>query len=405
MSHKGVIRGLSLLGVVGALAGCSGPETGDTAQAAVGQVESAAVVSTITEGDYVIRSVRTNKCIDVASSSTADGAKVQQWDCNGTNAQKFHISPTSGGFYKIINVNSGKALDIEGVSTAENAVLHQWTYVGGANQQFQFINRGGVQFSFHPRHTGMAMDLSWGSPDNGTLIVQYPFYPDRDNQRWTFDLVSGGGGGGGTGFAGILTRDTFNTMFPNRNGFYTYDALIAAANTFPGLATTGDTDTRKREVAAFLANASHETGGLVYIEEINQTSSYCDTSWGPPGCTCAPNKKYFGRGPMQLSWNGNYCAAGNALGLPLQANPELLAQDANASWRSGFWFWTTQTGAGSMTAHNAMVNGAGFGETIRTLNGSLECNGRNPAQVKSRVDAYKYFCSLLGVSPGANLEC
>ncbi|WP_254360472.1 RICIN domain-containing protein, partial [Corallococcus exiguus] len=195
MSHKGMIRGLSLLGVVGALAGCSGPEAGDTAQEAVGQVESAAVVSTITEGDYVIRSVRTNKCIDVASSSTADGAKVQQWDCNGTNAQKFHISPTSGGFWKIINVNSGKALDIVGVSTAENAVLHQWTYVDGANQQFQFINRGGVQFSFHPRHTGMAMDLSYGLPDNGTLIVQYPFYADRDNQRWTFDKVSGGGGG------------------------------------------------------------------------------------------------------------------------------------------------------------------------------------------------------------------
>ncbi|NRD44420.1 glycoside hydrolase family 19 protein [Corallococcus exiguus] len=404
MSHKGMIRGLSLLGVVGALAGCSGPEAGDTAQEAVGQVESAAVVSTITEGDYVIRSVRTNKCIDVASSSTADGAKVQQWDCNGTNAQKFHISPTSGGFWKIINVNSGKALDIVGVSTAENAVLHQWTYVDGANQQFQFINRGGVQFSFHPRHTGMAMDLSYGLPDNGTLIVQYPFYADRDNQRWTFDKVSGGGGGGGSGFGGILTRDMFNTMFPGRNGFYTYDALIAAANGFPGLATTGDTDTRKREVAAFLANVSHETGGLVYIEEINK-GDYCDTSWGPPGCSCAPGKRYFGRGPMQLSWNGNYCAAGNALGLPLQSNPDLLAQDANAAWRTGFWFWTTQNGAGSMTAHNAIVNGAGFGETIRTINGSVECYGRNPGQVQSRIDKYLQFCSLLGVSPGTNLGC
>ena len=44
-----------------------------------------------------------------------------------------------------------------------------------------------------------------------------------------------------------------------------------------------------------------------------------------------------------------------------------------------------------MTPHNAMVNGAGFGETIRSINGSLECDGGNPAQVQSRVDAYQRF--------------
>ena len=52
-----------------------------------------------------------------------------------------------------------------------------------------------------------------------------------------------------------------------------------------------------------------------------------------------------------------------------------------------------------------MVNGAGFGQTIRSINGSLECDGRNPAQVQSRVDAYNRFTSILGVSPGSNLYC
>lgn len=58
-----------------------------------------------------------------------------------------------------------------------------------------------------------------------------------------------------------------------------------------------------------------------------------------------------------------------------------------------------------MTAHNAMVNGAGFGETIRSINGSLECNGGNPAQVQSRIDRYRAFVSILGTTPGSNLSC
>lgn len=401
---------LAGLGLLLVSSGCV--VAGDESDEDSDQIENAAVVSSISEGDFVIHSAMTGKCIDISGANTVDGGKVQEWDCNGTNAQRFHVAPTSNGYFKIINVNSNKGLDITGVSTAANAQVQQWSYGGGGNQQFKFVARGNNQFSIHARHTDMAIDLFWGSPNNGTILVQYP-YTGGANQRWTFDQVGGAqppppppppGGGNGSGFGGILSQQVFNTMFPNRSGFYTYDALIAAAATFPGLATTGDTDTRKREVAAFLANVSHETGGLVYVEEIAK-ATYCDTSWGPPGCGCAPGKQYFGRGPMQLSWNGNYCAAGNALGLPLQSNPELLSQDPTAAWRTGFWFWTTQTGAGSMTAHNAIINGAGFGQTIRTINGSLECDGHNPGQVQSRIDAYLKFTGLLGVSPGGNLGC
>ncbi|ATB43570.1 endo-1,4-beta-xylanase [Cystobacter fuscus] len=403
MFYKPTYRGMALLGVLGGLSGCTVDEVASTEK--LSQLESAAIVSSISEGDYVIRSVMTNKCIDVASSSTEDGAKVQQWDCNGTNAQKFHISPTSDGYFKIINVNSNKGLDIKEVSTAQNAQLHQWSYVGGGNQQFKFVGRGNSQFSMHVRHTDMAIDLYWGSADNGTQYVQYP-YTGTANQLYTFDKVDGGTTPPptGTGIAAILSEATFNSMFPGRNGFYTYSALVAAANTFPGFATTGDTDTRKREVAAFLANIAHETGGLVYIEEINK-SVMCDTSWGPPGCGCAAGKMYYGRGPIQLSWNGNYCAAGNALGVDLKNDPDRVARDATIAWRTGLWFWMTQAGAGYRPAHDSMVNNLGFGETIRTINGALECNGKNPAQVQSRVNNYLNFTGKLGVNPGGNTGC
>jgi hypothetical protein len=58
-----------------------------------------------------------------------------------------------------------------------------------------------------------------------------------------------------------------------------------------------------------------------------------------------------------------------------------------------------------MTPHDAMVNSAGFRETIRSINGAVECGGKNPAQVQSRVDNYQRFTTLLGVPAGDNLSC
>ncbi|SFK85601.1 Chitinase class I [Streptosporangium canum] len=72
---------------------------------------------------------------------------------------------------------------------------------------------------------------------------------------------------------------------------------------------------------------------------------------------------------------------------------------------TGVWYWMTQNGPGTMTSHNAIVNGAGFGETIRSINGRLECDGGNPRQVQSRINAYQRFAQILRVAPGDNLGC
>ena len=202
-----------------------------------------------------------------------------------------------------------------------------------------------------------------------------------------------------------VSQAQFNQFFPNRNSFYTYSGLVAALSAYPGFANSGSETVQKREAAAFLANVSHETGGLVHIVEQNTANypHYCDTSQ-PYGCP-AGNDQYYGRGPIQLSWNFNYKAAGDALGIDLLRNPGLVQTDSAIAWKTGLWYWNTQNGPGTMTPHAAIVNGAGFGETIRSINGSIECNGGNPAQVQSRIDTYLRFTSALGVDPGGNLYC
>ncbi|MFH0241069.1 glycoside hydrolase family 19 protein [Streptomyces sp. HK10] len=203
----------------------------------------------------------------------------------------------------------------------------------------------------------------------------------------------------------VVGEAQFNQMFPNRNPFYTYQGLQAALSAYPAFAGTGGDTVRKREAAAFLANVGHETGGLVHIVEQNTANHphYCD-SGQPYGCP-AGQAAYYGRGPIQLSWNFNYKAAGDALGIDLLRDPHLVERDAAVAWKTALWYWNTQSGPGTMTPHDAMVGGHGFGETIRSINGSLECGGRNPAQVQSRIDNYRRFVQTLGTTPGDNLTC
>ncbi|MFF0480285.1 glycoside hydrolase family 19 protein [Streptomyces sp. NPDC004779] len=222
---------------------------------------------------------------------------------------------------------------------------------------------------------------------------------------WRDEGACGGGGGNPDPSGFVVTEAQFNQMFPNRNPFYTYAGLVTATKKYPAFAGTGSDTVKKQEAAAFLANVAHETGGLVHIVEQNTANypHYCDRSQSY-GCP-AGQAAYYGRGPIQLSWNFNYKAAGDALGIDLLNNPWRVEREPDIAMMTGLWYWNTQNGPGTMTAHNAMVNGAGFGQTIWAINGSLECNGRNPAQVQSRVTKYQQFTQILGVPAGANLSC
>jgi chitosanase len=71
------------------------------------------------------------KCMDVSGASTANGAKVQLYDCNGTNAQKW---TATGG--QLVNTGSGKCLDATGNSSANGTQLQIWTCSGAANQKW-----------------------------------------------------------------------------------------------------------------------------------------------------------------------------------------------------------------------------------------------------------------------------
>lgn len=67
--------------------------------------------------------------------------------------------------------------------------------------------------------------------------------------------------GSTSGVGSILSSSMFDTFFPNRNSFYTYDSFTSAAGAYSSFGTSGSSDDQKREVAAFCAHVKQETGG------------------------------------------------------------------------------------------------------------------------------------------------
>ncbi|XP_022874844.1 endochitinase EP3-like [Olea europaea var. sylvestris] len=208
--------------------------------------------------------------------------------------------------------------------------------------------------------------------------------------------------GNGGSVANIVTDAFFNGIANQAagncagKGFYTRAAFLEAARAYPKFGTVGSADDSKREIAAFFAHVTHETGHFCYIEEINgRSKDYCDEN--NKEYPCVPGQGYYGRGPLQLSWNYNYGPAGKSIGFDGLRNPGTVATDRVVSFKAAFWFWMNQ-------CHNIITSGQGFGATIRAIN-SMECSGGNSGAVNARVGYYTDYCNKLQVNPGNNLRC
>jgi len=122
----------------------------------------------------------------------------------------------------------------------------------------------------------------------------------------------------------------------------------------------------KLRIAAFIAQVGHESGQLRYVREIwgptAQQAGYegrADLGNTVPG----DGSKYRGRGLIQITGRANCAACGEALGLDLISNPELLEQPQYAAM-SAAWFWSTK-------GLNTLADQGDFVKITRRINGGL----------------------------------
>ncbi|MBE9583402.1 hypothetical protein IM792_02995 [Mucilaginibacter sp. JRF] len=279
--------------------------------------------------------------------------------------------------------------------------------------------------------------------------------------------------------AAIISEQQFNTLFPNRDKFYTYKAFIQAINEMAGVKIkitkrayqalqmvrtdkkTGkstvvrqdegfnedwarskpdsvyyidygqfchetDANINKRELAAFFAHIAHETrhgvngkfdDGLMLKTEADTSQPYVVANDEYPPVA---GKKYYGRGPLQLSYNGNYgyashCIFGNKE--TLLNKPELIEQNAVLAFKTAIYFWMTPQSS-KPSAHDAITGKwqptaaekakgrvPGFGSTINIINGAVECGkGDDLQNMQDRIGFYQHFLKQLGATDN-NCAC
>ncbi|MCV2419082.1 chitinase [Paucibacter sp. DJ2R-2] len=207
----------------------------------------------------------------------------------------------------------------------------------------------------------------------------------------------------------LLSQAQFEQLFPERIAFYTYEGFAQAVRQTPAFAARGSEQQKRQEMAAFLGQIAHESDQLKAQREYRRANwdKYCREQL--PGERCAPGQQYYGRGPIQLSWNYQYKAAGEALGLDLWADPDRVARDSTVAWQTALWYWTTQPGVAPQSSHEAMLAGKGFGATTRAINGVIECDqGADPDTLRKlnrRIDFYRRASSLLEVPLSEPLGC
>ncbi len=134
-------------------------------------------------GRYTVVSLNSGKCLDVAAASTADGANVQQYSCNGTGAQAFDLS-VEGKYYHLVNANSGKSVDVLGSGTADGTNVDQWTTYPADNQRFTFTSLGSGEYAIVGKGSGKCIDVA-GQSTADSANVDIWTCSGQANQSWS----------------------------------------------------------------------------------------------------------------------------------------------------------------------------------------------------------------------------
>lgn len=136
------------------------------------------------------------KCMAVVNNSMSNGAKVQQWTCQPSNAAMYwSVIPVDNGAYYLIrnylSVLNGNPLCLDlpspnyPVFPPKGTQLALYSCLGTPNQGWRAEGSSAVgNFILKNMGTGMLVTVAGGSHADGAAIDQWP-HASQPNQSWS----------------------------------------------------------------------------------------------------------------------------------------------------------------------------------------------------------------------------
>lgn len=154
---------------------------------------SVVTVTHMGNGYYKLVMKNSGKAIDVSGGGTANGTNVQQYNDNGSDAQRWVIKDAGDGYYYIISKCSNKALDIDSGTMDDYRNVQVWQEGQGAHQKWKFLAWGGstgktiaegrYKVAAYLNNT-RCLDVDAGGTANSTNVQIW------DNANWSSKVIA-----------------------------------------------------------------------------------------------------------------------------------------------------------------------------------------------------------------------
>jgi hypothetical protein len=150
---------------------------------------SAVAGSAHASGGAVIRNYQSGKCLDAdANYLSQNGDRVQLWDCNGGDNQKWYlepINPNDPSQLRLRNVADDKCLDADANNINNNGDKVQlWACGGGTEQKWRVYTGSTNVLVFQNLANGKVLDADANGINNNGDRVQVWDWWGGANQIW-----------------------------------------------------------------------------------------------------------------------------------------------------------------------------------------------------------------------------
>ncbi|HKP64030.1 MAG TPA: RICIN domain-containing protein [Polyangiales bacterium] len=150
-------------------------------------VEPAALTQELKAGNVAaLKNVKSGRCIGVDGASTANGAFIKQFTCDGAANQGWTLQAVTNNTFRLSNGKSHRCIGVDGGSHNAGANLRQFTCDSSANQQWLILSNAN-DVVFLNRGSDLCIGVDGASTANGAQLKQFEC-DERPNQRWVPQL-------------------------------------------------------------------------------------------------------------------------------------------------------------------------------------------------------------------------